>query len=265
MPQSQKIKELREYKVVKSNDLIQKSRFQLSVQEQKIILYLISKIKPDDMELNEQTFEIRDFCRVCGLGVDGGKNYRDIKQALKDLRDRSIWVTLEDGSERTLAWINTVLINPNSGSVRIKIDDLMKPYLLQLRERFTQYELLYTLAMRSQYSIRLYELLKSYAYQGYQRFEIEDLKRTLSAENYERNPDFKVNVLDKATREINAFSDLIITYEIKKEGRINKYIEFIIKTKSGAQERLETWERIEDIIDPPQLTFYKRDMRGEII
>ncbi len=45
-----KMMELRNYKVVKSNDLIQKSRFNLSLQEQKIILYLISKVKPEDTE-----------------------------------------------------------------------------------------------------------------------------------------------------------------------------------------------------------------------
>jgi len=32
--------------LVKHNDLIQNARYNLSVQEQKIILYLISKIKP---------------------------------------------------------------------------------------------------------------------------------------------------------------------------------------------------------------------------
>ena len=60
------IHEMRSYKIVKSNDLIQKSRFQLSLQEQKIILYLISKIKPTDMEFNEYTFEIYDFLKSVG-------------------------------------------------------------------------------------------------------------------------------------------------------------------------------------------------------
>ena len=129
-----KMIQLRDYKVVKSNDLIQKSRFQLSLQEQKIILYLISKIKPEDMEFKEHIFETREFCRVCGLEINSGANYKYIKQTLKDLRDRSIWVTLEDGSETTLAWIDKVTINKQSGTVIIKIDEMMKPYLLQLQK-----------------------------------------------------------------------------------------------------------------------------------
>ena len=41
---------VKDQKVIKSNDLIQRSRFDLSLQEQKIILYLISQITPYDEE-----------------------------------------------------------------------------------------------------------------------------------------------------------------------------------------------------------------------
>ena len=94
--------------VVKRNDLIQKSRHQMDLQEQKIILYIISKIKPKDNDFIEQSFSIAEFCRVCGLDDDNGGNYMHIKNTLKSIRDRSIWVELDDGSERTLAWVNSV-------------------------------------------------------------------------------------------------------------------------------------------------------------
>ena len=246
------ITELQSYKVVKANELIQKSRFNLQLQEQKIILYLISKIKPEDMELREHIFQIRDFCKVCGLDADNGANYIYIKQTLKNLRDKSIWITLADGSEETLAWIDMVRINKSSGAVNIKINDMMKPYLLQLRERYTQYELLYTLAMKSQYSIRLYELLKSYEYQHRKVFDIDELKRLLSAENYARFPDFKRKVLNIALREIGELSDLDITYGIIKEGRRFAKLEFTMKIKKDLDERMKTWVKIDKIINPNQ-------------
>lgn len=253
-----KMMELRNYKVVKSNDLIQKSRFNLSLQEQKIILYLISKVKPEDTELKEYIFEIRDFCKICGLEMDSGKNYKDIKQTLKSLRDKSIWITLEDGSETTLSWIDKITINKNSGSIKIKIDDMMKPYLIHLQKHFTSYELLYTLAMRSQYSIRLYEILKSYAYQKNKIFDIEDLKRTLSAENYIRFPDFKRYVLDIAIREINELSDLTIGYELTKESRRYAKINFSIQIKKNMRDRIKTWARIDEIINPEQISLLEK-------
>lgn len=254
----QKMTELRNYKVVKSNKLIQESRFQLALQEQKIILYLISKIKPEDMALKEHIFEIRDFCKICGSETNSGANYKYIKKTLKELRDKSIWITLDNGSETTLAWIDKVTINRNSGAVTIKIDDMMIPYLLQLQERFTSYELLYTLAMRSQYGIRLYELLKSYEYQRRKIFDINELKKLLSAENYTRFPDFRRYALDIAMREINDLSDLTVTYEIIKEGRKYAKIEFSMKIKKDMRERLETWARIDEVINPAQISLFEK-------
>ena len=250
--------EIRSYKVVKANELIQKSRFSLQLQEQKIILYLINQIKPEDMELKEHVFEIKDFCKVCGLDADNGANYKYIKQTLKDLRDKSIWVTLEDGSETTLAWIDKVTISKHSGAVTIKIDNDMKPYLLQLQENFTQYELLYTLAMKSRYSIRMYELLKSYEYKHKKIFDIEELKKRLSAENYERFPDFKRKVLDISMRELNDLSDLSVTYSIIKDGRRFAKIEFSMEIKKDLEERLKTWANIDEVISPQKTSLLEK-------
>jgi len=243
------ITELQNYKVVKSNDIIQKSRFNLQLQEQKIILYLISKIKPTDIELKEHTFLIKEFCQVCGLDDDNGANYKYIRQTLKNLRDKSIWVTLDDGLETLFAWIDTVKMDKQTGQVIIKISDMLKPYLLHLKEHYTQYELLYTLAMKSQYSIRLYELLKSYEYQHKKLFKIRDLKRLLFAENYTRFPDFKRKVLDIALREINNLSDLNVTYIAIKQGRKFEEIEFRITIKNNLDEKMTTWTKINEIID----------------
>ena len=51
----------REQYVVKANDLIRKTRYSLTAQQQKIILFAISKIKPDDDITTKYTF---DFLRI---------------------------------------------------------------------------------------------------------------------------------------------------------------------------------------------------------
>lgn len=246
-----KLSELRSYRVVKANDLIRNSRFHLSTQEQKIILYLISKIKPEDMELKEHTFELVDFISICGLCKDSGANYQYIKQTLKGLRDKSVWIELEKGVETTLGWIDKIKFNSRSGKITIKIDDMMKPYLLQLQDHFTQYELLYTLAMKSQYSLRLYELMKSYEFRHGHTFDIDELKKALNAEKYARFPDFKRSVLDMAINEIEELSDISVSYSIEKQGRRYARIVFSVKQKKAIDERLKTWENIQKIIDRP--------------
>ena len=53
--------------VVKSNDLIQKSRFKLSLQQQKVVLYLCSQIQQTDEDFRLYTIPIREFCQMCGI------------------------------------------------------------------------------------------------------------------------------------------------------------------------------------------------------
>lgn len=251
------LNELRNYKVVKANDLIQKSRFSLSLQEQKIILFLISKIKPYDNNFIEQTFDIIEFCKVCGIEEYNGKNYKNLKDSIKTLSDKSVWIKTDEKTETIVRWINKAWVYNKSGKIKIRLDDDMKPYLLQLQKRFTQYELLYTLAMKSQYSIRIYELLKSYEYTKSKTFDIDDFRILVSAENYTRFGDLKRKVLDISMREINQLSDISVNYDIIKKGRKYQQLKFNVSLKENINERMDTWENIESIINPPQQSLYK--------
>jgi len=243
---------LRDYKVVKHNKLIQRSRYELSAQEQKIILYLITKIKPEDTELELYEFNIKDFCEVCGINTSG-KNYILLKEIIFELTSKIIRVTLENGDETVVRWIERPFINHRSGIIKIKLDELMRPYLLQLQEHFTQYNLYYTLAMKGKYSIRIYELLKSYEYLSECTFGLEELKKMLSAEKYEMYKDFRVNVLDMAIKEINDFGDISVTYTIEKSGRKVDKINFKITPKKDIKERMETFKKIEKRLNPNQI------------
>jgi len=244
---------LRDYKVVKHNNLIQRSRYELSAQEQKIILYLITKIKPDDTELELYEFNIKDFCEVCGIDEKSGKNYSNLKEIISDLTSKIIWVTLDNGYETVVRWIERPYINRKSGIIKIKLDELMRPYLLQLKEHFTAYSLYYTLAMKGKYSIRIYELLKSYESLSECIFGVEELKKMLSAEKYEMYKDFRVNVLDTAIKEINDFGDILVTYTIEKKGRKVDKIIFKIKQKKDVKERVDTFKKIEQRLNPNQI------------
>jgi len=246
------------YKVVKQNDLIQKSRYNLSMQEQKIVLYLITKVKPEDTDLHLYEFKIKDFCEICGIDMTSGKNYTMLKDTIKKLADKSNWITIktENGGEieTLLRWIEKPYIDKKSGTIKIRLDRDMKPFLLELKERFTVYNLYYTLAMKSKYSIRLYEILKSYEFQRSCTFEIDEFKMMLCAETYKLFGHLKEKVLDISLREINDFGDIIVTYELKKKGRKINTITFKIRAKKEIKERMETFRKIEKRISSDKKT-----------
>lgn len=223
------------YLVVKGNDLIQRNRFELSLMEQKTVAYICSMIKPIDSGFqSEYEFKIRDYCKICDIDYDNGANYAYVKETLKKLRDRSMWMTLEDGSETVVGWLDQVTTNKKSGLAHIRIDDRLIPYLFDLKQQFTQYQLYNILGMKSAFSVRIYELMKSYSFRHTIIFELNELKELLMVEHvksYVNYKDFRVKVLEKAQTEINELTDINIEFEPIKTGRKVTSIKFIIEEK----------------------------------
>ena len=202
------IEKKRELKVFKANEIIQKSRFDLSVTEQKTLAYICSMIKPrtalenalkSDYQL-EYEFNIREYCKVCGIFYDSGRNYAMIKETLKSLSDRSFWVEFPNGDDVLMRFISKVRSNKHSGKAFVRIDEDMVPYLFDLGQKFTAYQLRNILGMKSAYSIRIYELMKSYEFRSEIEIDLQELKRLLDIENvksYEKYHSIKQKILDK--------------------------------------------------------------------
>lgn len=232
--QELKVQSEREMEVYKRNDMIQRGRHELSLKEQKCVLYAISKIKPDDSLFQEYTFELSDFYRLCGLKKE---SYTELKAILIGLKQKTWWIETAPNTESTVSWFNKVRTSEKSGIVTVRFDDDMMPYLLELSKQgtfYTHYQLKYVLAMKSQYAIRLYELLKSYQRNNYEWFfEVEELKKQLDCGNYARFPDFRRWVLEPAIKEINEFTDIKIYWEPTKEGKKVTRVTFYMVRKEG--------------------------------
>lgn len=255
--------------IVKSNDLIQKSRFSLTVQQQRVILYLISKIGYDDEDFEEYEFDIKDFCRVCGLYDDSGKYYTELKRQIKAIRDKSMWIEISEGKEVLLSWLDGAQISRNSGKIKVRLNEDMKPYLLQLRDNFTKYEIANVLCMRSKYSIRLYELVKSVHFQELEiyakTFTVEELRKRLDAETYPRFCNFNQRVLKPAVQEVNTYTDKKVSYEPVKNGQKVEAIELTIRTKDPV-DRLKTRIMIDEKLGPEQISLWdcEKDEPGKM-
>ena len=215
--------------VKKSNVAVRKARYSLSLQQQKVLCYLISELKETDTHETVKVFDIKAFYDFMEVG---NKDYDKVRIALKALSDKSWWITDENDNDILLRFLSTVRCNRRSGKVQIKFHEDMLPFLQNLKREFTQYKLWYTMTMRSEYSIRLYELLKSVAKKEMWEFQIDYLKKIFMCENYKQFNDFKKRVLEPAVNEINAKTDINVSYELFKEGRAYKSIEFYIEEKN---------------------------------
>ena len=223
----------REYNVVKANEIIQRARYDLGVTELKALAFIFSKIKPTDTELKEYEFSIKEYCLVCGLDETSGGNYAQVKKSLKKLRDTSFWLIDETGRETTVGWLEKARISKGSGKISVKPDQDLQKYLIALQANFTQYALLYTLPMRSAYSFRIYELLKSYAFQHEKTYNIDELKYQLLAQHYVNFKDFRKKVIEVAVKEINQYTDIEVQWEPISKGRKVVQVKFTIRQRDS--------------------------------
>lgn len=226
----------RSYFVVKDNDLITRSRYSLTLQQQKILLYFISRIKPEDDEYTTYELTIKDFAKVCGYVEDSGFYYQTIKADIKKLADNSNWIEIEKGREVLFRWIDRAEIDSNSGTITIAFHYTVSRYLFDLRERYTQYSLYNILCLSHKYSIRLYELLTSMRYKEHFEISIDELRKRLDAESYTRFNNFNQRILKPCIDEINDYTDLAVEYSYKKSGKTITHIifEFDEKTVGSA-------------------------------
>ena len=247
--QQEKINNERSLSVYKRDDMIQKGRHKLSLQEQRCVLYAISKIRPEDTVFQEYTFELADFYKLCGLQ---GDSYTELKAILLGLKQKTWWVETAPDVESTVSWFNKVRTNKKSGTVTVRFDEDMMPFLLQVAEQgefYTFYNLKYVLPMSSKHSPRLYEILKSYQKNNRQWFfDIDKLKKLMDCENYKNYNDFKRFALDPAVDEINKYTDICIAYTAVKEGRKVTRIVFYMDNKT-LSEKLETETQINEVLD----------------
>lgn len=220
--------------VVKSNDFIQKKRHNLSLSQQKILSYAISKVKPGDIDFTPTTLSISEFCELCGHSTP---DYSFVKEVAMSLYQNCFWYDDLDANKSFLyTWIeNDMVIDKGQGTITLRLSEKLKPYLLGLRGNFTQYQLVNVLSLKSKYSIRLYEILKSYQnIDDNVVFQVDRLRVLLMCEDsYQGFKSFNQHVLTKAIDDINNNTDLnIFTYSLRT-GRNVTAVGFSICVKRG--------------------------------
>jgi len=223
--------------VVQSNDLIRNVRtlrYGLTTQQQRIVVYLISKVCKDDKELKRVKFNISEYCEICNL-KKSGPEFDRIKESLKGLRDKSYWIKNEEGDEILFAWIDTLIMRKNK-TVEVILSEALRPHLIELSRNFTAYELCNALCLRRRYSLRLYELLKSYLWLGKWEVNINDFRETMHLQDrYPMYKELKRCVIDESLDEIEKYTDLKVSYTTTRKGRNIDTICFHIEEKKNVQ------------------------------
>lgn len=240
--------------VSQANALIEATYKIGSIGEQRLIRMLIAEIKPNDEDFKTYRITVSDFARI--FKISGNGTYEYLEKIIESLVCRKISMRHGKSWVHT-SWLSFAKYEDGQGYVELRFDKFLKPYLLQVQERYKFYPLERIVSFKSGYSIRIFELLKVDEFkanpngQFKRSFEYEELRRVLGIEDGEYGlfADFRVNVVQMAIKEINANPDIrIIHVDYPKTGRKVSHIVFHCeKAKQTQLDVDEPGPRLEEV------------------
>lgn len=220
--------------VTQSNKLVE-ARYNLPLGEQRLILTMISRIQPDDEDFKEYRINVGEFADF--LGIDKNSVYREFHKIQKSIVSRILVFYEEDGPLVT-GWVSSAKYLEKEGAVLLCFDPKLKPYLLQLKGNFTSCKLEMLLSFKSQYTMRMYLLLKQYERLQSREVELQQLREILGIEKwqYKLYSNFRDRVLEPTKKELKAKADLYFEFDEIKYGRRVGSIRFRIFSKKSIVE-----------------------------
>ncbi len=165
--------------------------------------------------------------------------YWALKEAARTLFDRQFTLyTIDTHTQKekriTSRWVSQVAYVDDAAKLEIILAPAVVSEITRLESQFTRYYLEQTAPLTSAYAVRLYELLIQWREAAkLPMFELDHFRQQLGLSNNElfRMSDFKKRVLDLAVSQINEHTDITVTYEQHKAGRVITGFTFSLKQK----------------------------------
>ena len=220
--------------IVKKPENLVQARYSLSPLAIKFLSAVIASIKRGD-DLNEEyVIKVADFKELTGQKTK--RIYELVEEALRDLLNSPLKIPIDKNGTKFLMtnWVSSAIYD--AGEVSFLIDKRLRPFLLEVKEKYLKYKLENILRLRSSYSIRLYEILKDwlelnerYGKKKEKIISVEEFREILGIPKSYRYNNIKKQVIEKAKEELAKHTDILFDFEEIKSGRKVTHVKFIIK------------------------------------
>lgn len=219
--------------IVQHNHLIE-ARYHLTLQEKRLMCWLASQVKQTDEDFKEHELPIKEFAEL--IDVKGDHLYKTLDTITHKLMQKIITIrSLKKKGFAKAALLGGVEYYEGQGIIKLSFHPYLKPYMLQLKDRFTQISLGDVMGLKSVHAMRIYEILKQYESIGNREISLSDLRDYCGIEEgqYKNFNDLKRFLLQISQKEINNKTDILIGYEEIKTSRKVTSIKFTIKPNSS--------------------------------
>lgn len=200
------------------------SRQEFSLNEKRVMQFVIAKIKPTDTEFKAYTIPLVEIAELADITPN--KLYTTGKELMQSMLGK--FILLEDEKNLRLKGFNYFEeLDYGEGELTVKLHRHVHHLFLELKKSkkgFTAYELTEFMTLTSTYAQRIYELMKQYSRskQRERTIEVTELREMLGIDNkkYTRFADFRKRVLELSHKLIEENTTLRYKWEgITKRGR----------------------------------------------
>lgn len=239
--------------VKKSNHLVN-ARFDFTVLEIRLFTLMVSQISNSDEDFKTYQIPVKEFVKT--FNIKNKNIYRELEKTTDSLIKKIIKIPIEEWGKQKL--FKTTLVNSfkfaldGSGFIEATFHPDLKPYLLQLKNRFLMYDMKHVLNISSSNSIRMYELLKAFEWIGKRTFEVEELKEILwVSEKYGgRYYNFKKRIILQAQKDLEKHTDISFSFtehKIPWSKRVHKITFNISSQKDTSQPKKQEGKKQETL------------------
>ena len=225
--------------VVKDNALINAS-YNLELTEQRLIMLAIINARESGQGITaDSKLEIHasDYAKLFNVSADA--SYKALREAVNNLFNRQFSYTAEYKKTGKVGivrsrWVSRIFYVDDLALLEITFAPDVVPLITRLEEHFTKYEAKQVAHLTSKYATRLYELLIAWREVGkVPQLELSEFRNRLGLvdSEYTAMSDFKKRVLEPSIKQINEHTDITVTYEQHKKGRIISGFSFKFKPK----------------------------------
>jgi plasmid replication initiation protein len=221
--------------VTKDNALI-RSRFELTLSEQRLILICLGKVNPNAELTSEMAFSVTANELAESSGASSTSAYRDLRLAVEKLWQREVYLS----DNRKIRWVYEIEYKDEGSVAILKFSPTVIPLISELKGRFTRYELKNVAHFKSVYAFRIYEFLVQFPSLTKQKLYVNWLRDALMLDDkYPKIADLRKFVLNPAIESINKFSNIKVSIEPIKLKR--EIVAFLFKYEiSGEKEKTQT-------------------------
>lgn len=224
---------------IRQHNAITSARYDYSACQMDIFFYLLSCLKRDDNPDQEYTIYIKDVEAITGRQW----NYQQLREATADMGARMFEVETEQRYQQLWMFQKVDYIK-GKGCLQIQLAQPIRPYIFNLKENFTSYQLHSALKLSSKYAKRIYQIVSQWKDKESTRtYTLDELKCMLylkdpkgkEPELFQNISQLKARVLDTAVRQVSEHTDLRIDYVLIKRGKAYESIRFSIARQQPQQ------------------------------